>query len=145
MNIQRAVKYTIQSFVYLIDKQERQNAWVNERFNEMLKAIAAIPSITDPRAKSARPRLDMPQISIDDSPQVILRSPQMTLRTYSYNEQIGEAINQRATRSPGYSRHPNKYPRCKRPDERSPKFSRRSYLDDRRNFQRSFDINNYFF
>ncbi|SRR6266699_5611540 len=111
----------------------------------MLKAIAAIPSITDPRAKSARPRLDMPQISIDDSPQVILRSPQMTLRTYSYNEQIGEAINQRATCSPGYGRRPDEHPRRERPDERSLEFSKGSYFDDRRSSQCSFDINNYFF
>ncbi len=86
VNMQRAVKYTTQSFTYLIDKQEKQNARVNERFNEMLKAIAAIPSITDPRIRSARPRLDTPRISIDDSPQIIPRSLQMTSRTYSYNE-----------------------------------------------------------
>ena len=46
-NVQRTVKYTMQSLAYLIDKQEKQNAKVNERFNEMFKAIAAIPNVTD--------------------------------------------------------------------------------------------------
>src|SRR6266699_4351519 len=89
VNMQGAVKYITQSLAYLIDKQERQNVRVNKRFNEVFKAIAAIPSIADLRARSARPRLDMPRVSIDDSLQVIPRSPQMTLRTYSYNEQMG--------------------------------------------------------
>ena len=144
VNVQGAVKYTTQSLAYLIDKQERQNARVNERFNEVLKAIAAIPSMADPRARSARPRLDTPRVSIDDSPQVIPRSPQMTPRTYSHNEQMGEAMSQRAARSPGYGRRPDEHPRRERPDERSPEFSRGSYLDDRRSSQRSFDMNNYF-
>ncbi len=145
MNVQRAVKYITQSFAYLINKQEKQNIQINKRFNEVLKAIVTIPSIADPRARSARPRLDMSQINIDDSLQIIPRSLQMTSKTYSYNEQIKEAINQRVTRSPNYNRCPDKHPRCKRFDERLLKFSKGSYLDDRRNFQYSFDINNYFF
>src|SRR6266566_2645870 len=68
----------------------------------------------------------------------------MTLKTYSHNEQIKETISQRAIRSSNYSRHPNEHLRRKYPDERSPEFSRGSYLDDRRSFQRSFDMNNYF-
>ncbi len=48
-------------------------------------------------------------------------------------------------RSLGYGRHLDEYLRCKRPDEHSPEFSKRLYFDDRRSFQRSFDMNNYFF
>ncbi len=68
----------------------------------------------------------------------------MTPRTYSYNEQMEETINQRIIRSLGYDRRPDKHPRCERPDERSSEFSKGSYLNDRRNFQRLFNINNYF-
>ncbi len=75
MNIQKTVKYTTQSLVYFINKQEKQNVRVNKRFNEVFKTIAAILNIADPRARSVRPRLNIPRVSIDDSSQVIPRSP----------------------------------------------------------------------
>ena len=86
MNVQRAVKYITQSFAYLINKQEKQNIRVNERFNEVFKAIVTISNIADLRTKSVRSRLDMLRINIDDSLQIIFYSLQMTLRTYSYNK-----------------------------------------------------------
>ena len=53
-NIQKTMKYTIQSFIYFINKQEKQNARVNERFNEVFKTIAAIPNVADLRIRSSQ-------------------------------------------------------------------------------------------
>ena len=56
-----------------------------------------------------------------------------------------EAISQRVACSPGYSRRLDEYLRRECPDEYSLKFFRGSYFDNRRSFQRLFDMNNYFF